>query len=71
MSTKKRTHFGTTIDTNLLGLLKELSATTQINQSKLMDKAIELLLKEYEWSIQKSVNINGVLDDMSSKMSSS
>jgi len=43
-----RRHYGVTVDIKLLDKLKELSETTQIPQSKLIDRAITLLLKEYE-----------------------
>lgn len=44
---KNRVRYTNSIDINLLNQLKELSDTTKIPQSKLLDKAIELLLKDY------------------------
>jgi hypothetical protein len=44
---KTRERYTNSIDINLLNQLKALSETTKIPQSKLLDKAIELLLKDY------------------------
>ncbi|MDY3373309.1 MAG: ribbon-helix-helix domain-containing protein [Terrisporobacter othiniensis] len=45
---KNRTPISNAVDTELLNKLKQLSKDTMIPLSKLLDKAIELLLKEYE-----------------------
>ena len=45
---KTRTAISNAIDTELLNKLKEYSQETGIPLSKLLDKAIELLLKEYQ-----------------------
>lgn len=45
---KTRTPISNAVNTELLNKLKELSNETMIPMSKLLDKAIELLLKEYE-----------------------
>lgn len=42
-----RKTFNTSVDKDLLLKLDELSKETMIPKSKLIDKAIELLLKEY------------------------
>jgi metal-responsive CopG/Arc/MetJ family transcriptional regulator len=42
-----RIRFSSTIDRDLADKLKELSDQTMVPQSKLIDKAIQLLLKEY------------------------
>ena len=44
---KTRTVISNSIDTNLFNQLKELSKITMIPMSKLLDKAIQLILKEY------------------------
>ena len=43
-----RERFGVTIDKDLLRKFRELSDRTQIPQSKLMDRAIKLVLKDME-----------------------
>jgi metal-responsive CopG/Arc/MetJ family transcriptional regulator len=43
-----RKRFNTSADINLLNSLDELSKETMIPKSKLIDRALELLLKEYE-----------------------
>lgn len=45
---KNRTAISNAVDTKLLNKLKTLSNETSIPMSKLLDKAIELVLKEYE-----------------------
>lgn len=45
---KNRTRIGSAIDKALYNQLKQLSATTQIPMSKLLDNSIELLLKCYK-----------------------
>lgn len=45
---KTRTAISNAVDTELLIKLKELSKETMIPMSKLLDKAIELVLKEYK-----------------------
>jgi len=45
---KNRQHYGVTVDIGLLRKLRELSEKTQIPQSKLIDRAIELLLQEHK-----------------------
>jgi predicted DNA-binding protein len=42
-----RDQYSTTIDKELLKKLRELSKKTRIDQSKLLDEAIEDLLKKY------------------------
>lgn len=44
---KTRTPISNAVDTKLLEKLKKLSKDTMIPMSKLLDKAIELVLKEY------------------------
>lgn len=44
---KTRTRIGNTIDTNLLEKLKELSSLTRIPMSRLLDEAIEDLIKKH------------------------
>lgn len=44
---KNRTAISNAVDTALYNKLKELSEETMIPVSKLLDKAIELVLKEY------------------------
>ena len=44
---KTRTPISNSINTELFNQLKELSDKTLIPMSKLLDKSIELLLKEY------------------------
>ncbi|WP_072502029.1 ribbon-helix-helix domain-containing protein [Mycobacterium tuberculosis] len=39
---------GSAIDNELLEKLKDLSKETKVPQSKLLDEAIELLLREYK-----------------------
>jgi len=45
---KNRVRYTNSIDIKLLNRLKELSSITKIPQSKLIDEAIELLIKTYE-----------------------
>ena len=45
---KNRTPIGSAADTKLLNKLKDYSVKTSIPISKLLDKAIELLLKSIE-----------------------
>lgn len=45
---KNRTRIGSAIDNELLEKLKDLSKETKVPQSKLLDEAIELLLREYK-----------------------
>ncbi|MCQ2014631.1 ribbon-helix-helix domain-containing protein [Clostridium butyricum] len=45
---KDRQRYGASFDKELLAKLKELSKETMIPISKLLDKGIELLLKEYD-----------------------
>lgn len=45
---KNRQRYTNSFDKELLAGLKNLSAETMIPVSKLLDKAIELLLKEYQ-----------------------
>ena len=45
---KNRVRYTNSIDIKLLNNLKELSVTTKIPQSKLLDEGIELLLKKYD-----------------------
>lgn len=44
---KNRTAFSNAIDTRLFEAFEELRKETEIPKSKLLDKAIKLLLKEY------------------------
>lgn len=44
---KTRTAISNAVNTELLNKLKKLSCETSIPMSKLLDKAIELVLKEY------------------------
>ena len=44
---KTRTAISNAVNTELLDKLKKLSSETLIPMSKLLDKAIELVLKEY------------------------
>jgi len=44
---KNRTAISNAVDATLYSKLKELSEETMIPVSKLLDKAIELVLKEY------------------------
>ena len=44
---KTRTRISNAVDTELLEKLKQLSKETTIPLSKLLDKGIELVLKEY------------------------
>lgn len=46
----KRESFGSTMDTKLLNDLREMSKETDIPISKLIDRAVSLLLKESEKS---------------------
>ena len=45
---KNRTAISNAVNTELLEKLRKLSEETMIPMSKLLDKAIELVLKEYE-----------------------
>lgn len=45
---KTRTPISNAVDTMLFEQLKKLSQDTMIPMSKLLDKGIELVLKEYE-----------------------
>lgn len=45
---KNRTRISNAVDTSLYNKLMELSKETMIPVSKLLDKSIELLLKEYK-----------------------
>lgn len=45
---KNRTPISNAIDTNLYEQLRRLSADTMIPMSKLLDRGIELVLKEYD-----------------------
>ena len=47
---KNRTRIGSAIDNELLRQLRDLSNETKIPQSKLLDEAIQLLLKKYKES---------------------
>lgn len=44
---KNRTRFTNTMDNDLFKKLQDLSKETMIPMSKLLDKAVEQLLKEY------------------------
>lgn len=44
---KNRQRYTNSIDNELIGRLKKLSNDTKIPQSKLLDEAIELVLKKY------------------------
>ena len=44
---KNRKRYTNSIDLKLLGEFKELSKVTKIPESRLLDEAIELLLKKY------------------------
>ncbi|MNG26788.1 Ribbon-helix-helix domain protein [compost metagenome] len=46
MSLKNRSQFSSTLDNELKNKLKELSGETQVPISKLLDQAVELLLKQ-------------------------
>lgn len=45
---KNRTPISNAVNTELFEQLKQLSKDTMIPMSKLLDRAIELVLKEYE-----------------------
>lgn len=45
---KNRTPISNAVDTELLNKLRNLSNDTKVPISKLLDKAIELVLKEYK-----------------------
>lgn len=47
MSLKNRTRLGTAIDNELYKQLKELSESTRINMSRLLDEAIDDLINKY------------------------
>lgn len=44
----ERVPFATKIDSDIKSKIKELSKTTRIPQSKLVDEALEDLIKKYE-----------------------
>jgi predicted DNA-binding protein len=48
MEKKKRTHYNTTLDVELLKRLKFLSIELNRRQNDLIEEAMELLLKKYE-----------------------
>lgn len=48
---KSRTPSGNSVNTELFKELKNLASKTSIPMSKLLDKAIELLLKEYKHTL--------------------
>ena len=50
---KNRTPISNAIDSELLELFRALSKKTRIAQSKLLDEAIEDLLKKYEKPAEK------------------
>lgn len=50
---KNRVQYATSIDKDLKDAMKALSDKTRIPQSKLIDEAIEDLLKKYGIKIQK------------------
>ena len=47
---KNRTPISNAVDTSLFEQLKQLSKDTMIPMSKLLDRGIELVLKEYDKS---------------------
>lgn len=44
---KNRKHYGVTVDIKILAKFRELSDATRIPQSRLMDEALEDLIKKY------------------------
>ncbi|RDY29744.1 ribbon-helix-helix domain-containing protein [Romboutsia weinsteinii] len=48
-----RTRFSTSVDIKLLETLDELSKTTRIAKSKLIDIALEMLFEKYEDELTK------------------
>lgn len=56
MSLKHRSQFSTTLDNELLVKLKELSIESGIPTSKLMDRAVQLLLKDFEGKMLFKIN---------------
>ena len=50
---KTRTRISNAVDSELLEKLKQLSKETMVPLSKLLDKGIELVLKEYEKPTEK------------------
>lgn len=50
---KNRTRYTATVDNDLVENLKELSQKTRIPQSKLVDEAIELLLKNHNVRVKR------------------
>lgn len=50
---KNRTRYTATVDTDLVENLKDLSQKTRIPQSKLVDEAIELLLKNHNVRVKR------------------
>jgi len=53
MALKNRSRFSTTIDIELDSKLKKLSEITRIPTSKLVDEALEDLIKKYEHLFKK------------------
>jgi len=49
---KNRQHYGVTIDIETLKKFRELAEKTRIPQSKLMDEALEDLLKKYSDKVE-------------------
>lgn len=50
---KNRTRYTATVDTDLVENLKDLSQKTRIPQSKLVDEAIELLLRNHNVRVKR------------------
>lgn len=50
---KTRTRISNAVDSELLEKLKQLSKETMVPLSRLLDKGIELILKEYENPTEK------------------
>lgn len=50
---KTRTRISNAVDSELLEKLKQLSKETMVPLSKLLDKGIELVLREYEKPAEK------------------
>lgn len=48
MTLKNRVRIGSAIDKELYKKLKQLSESTRINMSRLLDEALDDLLKKYE-----------------------
>ena len=53
MEKKVRTHYNTTLDVELLKQLKFLSIELNKRHNDLLEEAIELLLKKYEYKPKK------------------